>query len=405
MKRGFLGVGIVIAILLLSGCQKDDSGKFPAENNAQNKYLLSDGVNFLETEEFFCGTVFCENYLQYYDKASGISGVLCADPSCIHDSSECGAYIKQLASLSFYDGNLYRITGGTTLRERYLCKSDLTGMNRENIMPISYEDILMTYQPQKYIVHQGKLFLLGRASAVDGMQTAFRVSLLSADLSGDGEFTVLYDENVPCGLTDTYRFVGGYVYLSLVTYENLDSRDITITRFDIENGTSKVIYQELDMAENPGKIWVTENHEIYLPGWKDNKAYLWKLENNEKVEIASWPADGSSGPDIPDVTDGIVVNISRRENIRWVEIRDFSGNLIYSGKLYPDAISGLDIDPNSCSYSLLGGDEEKLIIDLMYYDRMRSADYTVLLDLKDNMKATLLWGNEEEREERKLPWN
>lgn len=99
------------------------------------------------------------------------------------------------------------------------------------------------------------------------------------------------------------------------------------------------------------------------------------------------------------------MNISRRENIRWVEIRDFSGNLIYSGKLYPDAISGLDIDPNSCSYSLLGGDEEKLIIDLMYYDRMRSADYTVLLDLKDNMKATLLWGNEEEREERKLPWN
>ena len=70
MIRGFLGVSIVIAILLLSGCQKDDSGKFLAENNAQNKYLLSDGVNFLETEEFFCGTVFCEDYLQYYDKAS-----------------------------------------------------------------------------------------------------------------------------------------------------------------------------------------------------------------------------------------------------------------------------------------------------------------------------------------------
>lgn len=402
MKRGFLGVGIVIAILLLSGCQKDeldDSGEFPAENNAQNKYLLSDGVNFSETEEFFCGTNLLEHYLMYYDKASGISGVLCADPSCVHDSNECGAYIQGCASLSYYDGNLYRITSGTALRERYLCKSGLTGMNRENIMPISYEDIVMTYQPQKYIVHQGKLYLLGKASAVDGMQTVYRVSLLSKALSEEEEYAILYDEKFSCGVSDTYRFVGGFIYLSLVTFENLDSRDITIMRFDIQNGTSEIIYQEIDMAEKPGKIWVTDNHEIYLPGMKDNKAYLWKLEDNEKIEITSWSADRISEPD---VMDGIVLCLSYEENIRWADIRDLSGETIYNGKLYPDAIPGLDIDPNSCSYSILGGDEEKLIINLMYYERMRSADYTVLLDLKDNMKATLLWGNEEER---KLPWN
>ena len=93
--------------------------------------------------------------------------------------------------------------------------------------------------------------------------------------------------------------------------------------------------------------------------------------------------------------DGIAMLATRDENkIRYVDIRNFSGETIYSGKLFPSAISGLDKDPNTYSFAVLGGDTEKLIVNLTEFANMKMVDYTILLDLKDNMKATILWSSE-----------
>ena len=63
--------------------------------DAQNKYRgTASGVfAFQETEDLFFGSGLLGKTVYYYDKVSGISGVLCADPSCTHDSSACGARI------------------------------------------------------------------------------------------------------------------------------------------------------------------------------------------------------------------------------------------------------------------------------------------------------------------------
>lgn len=401
MKR--MIAGIVVIVLLLSGCQNntqntpanptdaDDPILFSAEKNAQNKYLLADATCFQETDGFFCGTNLLGNYLQYYDKANGISGVLCADPACAHDSDECGAYIQKGANLSYCDGNLYWIAEDANSRDKYLWKSDLSGMNREKIMQISFEDVIYPYQPQRYVVHQGKFYILGHASVVDGTQGGYRVSLLSRSLSGDKGFTTVYDKVFTSNPTETYRFVGGAVYLSLVTFEDIPSFDLTVLKIDITNNTSVVIYQETDMPEKPGDIWVTENHEIYLSGSTDKEAYLWKLENNTKKEVTTWSADKGVKPD---VMDGIAICRYSEENIRWIDIRDFSGETVYNGELFPIEISGLDKDPNTYSFAVLGGDTEKLIVNLTEFANMKMVDYTILLDLKDNMKATILWSSE-----------
>ncbi len=402
MIRKFF-VGIMAVVFLLSGCQNntpntpqnptdaDDPIQFSAEKNAQNKYLLAGGTSFQETNEFFCGTNLLGSYLQFYDKENGISGVLCSDPSCAHDSNACGANIGSGASLSYYDGKLYWVgSEGSELRKRYLWQSDLSGMNRKKVMEIPFDDIIMQYQPQRYVVHQGKLYILGHASVVDGTQSGYRVSLLSRSLSGDEDFTTVYDEVFTNNSTETYRFVGGAVYLSLVSFEDITSFDLTVTKFDIKNNTSVVIYQETDMPENPGAIWVTENHEIYLPVMKETEAFLWKLENNTRKEITSWSTGKMSAPK---VMDGIAMSLSMEGSDRWVDIRDFSGEAIYRGKLYPSSVPGLDNDPNTYSTSFIGGDEDKLILQLM--DRNGTKNYTVLLDLTDNMKATILWSSEE----------
>lgn len=417
MKKEFFAV-VVAIVLLLSGCQNntpsvtnptdaDDPIQFAPEKNAQNKYLMG-YTNFQEADGFFLGTAEVNGYLLYYDKASGISGVLCADPSCVHDGKECGGNIGGNLSLSYYDGKLYWVgPEGSAYMKDYLWQSDLSGMNRKKIMEIPWDEIRMPYQPQRYVIHQGKLYIMGSASVVDGTQTGKRKSLLSIPLTGDGGFTTVYDKILPNAIdNERYIFVDGFVYISMETFDDMSSRDLTITKVDIAKNTSEVVYQENDVTDILGNIWVTENHEIYLTGSTDKEAYLWKLENGEKTEITSWSGEEISPPD---VMDGIVLCLSYDNDIQWADIRDLTGKTIYSGKLFPDVIPELEYDPNdipskvgwenSYSIGLIGGDAEKLIFDLSGEEgsklNRKIVHYTILLDLTDNMKATILWSSKE----------
>ena len=397
-------ITVMIAfVLFLSGCTHgttdltnvDDPIIYAPEKNAQNKYLMG-FTNFQEADGFFLGTAEVNGYLLYYDKASGISGVLCADPSCVHDGKECGGNIGGVLSLSYYDGKLYWVgPEGSAYMKDYLWQSDLSGMNRKKIMEIPWYEIRMPYQPQRYVIHQGKLYIMGSASVVDGTQTGKRKSLLSIPLTGDEGFTTVYDEVLPNAVdNERYIFVDGFIYIYMYSFdEESSTKNLTVTKVDIAKNTSEVIYQENDITELLGDFWVTEDHELYLSGSTDEKAYLWKIENGSKKEITFWPVDEVNDPD---VMDGIVMFMTRDENkIRYVDIRNLSGETIYKGKLFPSAISELEKDPNTYNFAVVGGDTEKIIINLIEFADKAMVNYTILIDLKDNMKATILWSSEE----------
>lgn len=397
-------ITVMIAfVLFLSGCTHgttdpingDDPIQFAPEKNAQNKYL-GGFTNFQEADGFFLGTAEVNGYLLYYDKASGISGVLCADPSCVHDGKECGGNIGGVLSLSYYDGKLYWVgPEGSAFMKDYLWQSDLSGMNRKKIMEIPRDEIIIPYQPQRYVIHQGKLYIMGSASVVDGTQTGKRKSLLSIPLTGDEGFTTVYDKVLPNAIdNERYIFVDGFIYVYMSSFnEESSTKNLTVTKVDIAKNTSEVVYQENDVTDILGNIWVTEDHELYLSGSTDEKAYLWKIENGSKKEITFWPVDEVN---VPDVMDGIVMFMTRDENnIRYVDIRNFSGETIYKGRLFPSAISGLKKDPNTYSFAVVGGDTEKIIINLIEFADKTMVNYTILIDLKDNMKATILWSSEE----------
>ena len=397
-------ITVMIAfVLFLSGCTHgttdpinvDDPIIYAPEKNAQNKYL-GGFTNFQEADGFFLGTAEVNGYLLYYDKASGISGVLCADPSCVHNGKECGGNIGGVLSLSYYDGKLYWVgPEGSAFMKDYLWQSDLSGMNRKKIMEIPKDEIIMPYQPQRYVIHQGKLYIIGSASVVDGTQTGKRKSLLSIPLTGDEGFTTVYDKVLPNAIDDErYIFVDGFIYIYMSSLnEESSTKNLTVTKVDIAKNISEVVYQETDVTDILGNIWVTEDHELYLSGSTDEKAYLWKIENGSKKEITFWPVDEVN---VPDVMDGIVMFMTRDEdNIRYVDIRNFSGETIYKGKLFPSAISGLKKEPNTYNFAVVGGDTEKIIINLIEFADKTMVNYTILIDLKDNMKTTILWSNKE----------
>ncbi len=368
--------------------------QYTAGHNAQNKYLLADGANFLETDDFYFGNGVSGEYVHYYDKASGISGLLCADPACTHDTMDCGAYFSGRGiNLSYYDGKRWWVasSGG---KDYCLWRSDLSGMNREKIKELSFEDVMLTYNPQRFIIHGGTLYLLGKNDTVIGTKIGIRITLLAMSLDSSEEITTLYDQIFEDGVEATVRFVGENVYLSTVSWPGdgeVYVYDISVTRYGITDGSTETLYEETGMTDYPGKLWVTEQGELYLPVTGEDCDYLWKLENGTRTEIFTW----ASGRKLyPDVMDGIAVGTWRDNGVRYIRVDSLAGEPVYEGKMFPEKIPGIAGNLNKYNFAVIGGDAEKLILELMHPE-ISGLSYVIALDINNNMKATLLWSIEE----------
>ena len=403
------GTGILLALvvcLLLTACTPGESGDdtqggtevtqgfFDGDApmpgfDADNQYLLWAGISIQEIENYIFGTGLGREYLHYYDLQTGVSGLLCPDPACTHDSNACSAKVGLCASVSYYDGKLYWVgedpAGGGN--DRYLWRSDITGTNREKLKTISFQDTVLVYQPQRYYIHRGNLYFLGKADTVDGVKTGKRVSLMTAPLEGDGGFTPLFDETFPEGANATVRFVGNRVYFAVQSFQADRSVNLTITCYDRTDSTSQVLFEQNGMEEILGDIWVTESGEIYMPVLVENVGKVLKLEDGAWTELMSLEGENVT---VPIILDGIVVFKEQKGDTRWVHILTLSGETMYEGALYPEAIPGIEEDPDTLSWAIMGGDREKLILYLESW----TEEYIVMLDLTDNLKPTVLWSDE-----------
>ena len=361
--------------------------------DADNQYLLWAGISIQEIENYIFGTGLGREYLHYYDLQTGVSGLLCPDPACTHDSNACSAKVGLCASVSYYDGKLYWVgedpAGGGN--DSYLWRSDTTGTNREKLKTISFQDTVLVYQPQRYYIHRGNLYFLGKADTVDGVKTGKRVSLMTAPLEGDGGFTPLFDETFPEGANATVRFVGNRVYFAVQSFQADRSVNLTITCYNRTDGTSQVLFEQNSMEEILGEMWVTESGEIYMPVLVENVGKVLKLEDGAWTEVMSLEGENVTEPTI---LDGIVEFDGVTEGTRWVHIFTSSGETVYEGALFPEAIPGIEEDPNTLSLAIVGGDREKLILCLESWTGSESIEYIVMLDLTDNLKPTVLWSEE-----------
>ena len=407
------GTGILLALvvcLMLTACTPGGPGKdtqggtggtqgfFDGDApmpgfDADNRYMLWEGISFQETENYFFGTVLGGEYIHYYDMQTGISGLLCPDPACTHDSGACPARVGIGASVSYYNGKLYWVgkdpAGGGN--DEYLWRSDITGATREKLRTISFQDMILVYQPQQYYIHRGNLYFLGKANTVDGVETGKRVTLMMAPLEGGGGFTPLFDETFLGGADATIRFVGNRLYFAVQSFLADGSVNLTITCYDRTDGTSQVLFEQTDITYIAGDMWVTEAGEIYMPVLVENVGQVMKLENGAWTEVMSLEGENVAAPTI---LDGIVEFDGVTEGTRWVHIFTSSGETVYEGALFPEAIPGIEEDPNTLDWAIVGGDREKLILYLSSWTGSGSIDYIVMLDLTDNLKPTVLWSEE-----------
>lgn len=166
---------------------------------------------------------------------------------------------------------------------------------------------------------------------------------------------------------------------------------MTITCYDRTDGTSQVLFEQTGMEEVLGAMWVTEAGEIYIPAQVENVGKVLKLEDGALTEVMSLEGEKVAAPTI---LDGIVEFDGVTGDTRWVHIFTSSGETVYEGALYPEAIPGIEEDPNTLGMGIVGGDRETLILNLNNFLQSGMTNYMVMLDLTDNLKPTVLWSEE-----------
>ena len=60
----------------------------------------------------------------------------------------------------------------------------MSGANREEVLQLDWQKVILTYQPQRYVIHRGYLYILGTNSEVNGAEVQSLESLLAVPLEG-----------------------------------------------------------------------------------------------------------------------------------------------------------------------------------------------------------------------------
>ena len=84
---------------------------------------------------------------------------------------------------------------------------------------------------------------------------------------------------------------------------------------------------------------------------------------------------------------------------RCITVQNYSGQTLYDGPLYPQGIPGVPGNPGADSddptenygYAVIGSDGTQLFFNHTRFEGNEIQSYTVMVDVADNMKATLLW--------------
>lgn len=411
MKKKLVAL-FLLAALLLSACAAPapaaptaptaaEQASMPGRD-AQNGFGMP-GFSFQKIGSNYCGSNALGSYLYYYDTATGTSGPLCAKPDCTHDTKDCFAYTGQGASLSYYDGRLYWVgqSNDSSTSDYALWCSNTDASDRQQIKVISMQNVILAYQPQQYFIHRGNLFFLGQNYTVTSGKATTRYTLGYAPLDDSTDFTILFDEASADTIFLTVRFHGDSVYLCVnqaVFEESLNhmlTTSLTITKYDIPTGTATEIFAETDLADQYDEFWITEQGTIYLPGTRGDQGYIWEIKDGEKTEVLTF--DGTYNTPVP--VENFAYLIQMKGKNRCITVKNYSGQTLYDGPLYSQGIPGVPGNPGADSddptenygYAVIGSNGTNLFFNHSRSEGSKIQSYTVMVDVADNMKATLLW--------------
>ena len=179
MKR-IVACMLTLLLSICSGCGSADlvlDKKFRTDEylpgfDTQDQYAES-WYNIARAEDVYY--VIMNNYLFYYDEATGMSGHLCGKAECMHNNESCNAYLGLVTGIQVYDGHIYWLENWGVLY-----RADLNGENREMVQAVKMA------AGNRFAIQRGYLYTYIEASSARGGKNYYDISIYRYKL-GDKE--------------------------------------------------------------------------------------------------------------------------------------------------------------------------------------------------------------------------
>lgn len=281
MHMRIFGVIFVILSLLLTGCQQNPAvpdeteptavydwtaGESPVSSrrigttrkgvNFEPHAVSPTGIYFVRQETFDDGEYLHHldaSYILYADHGSSSLHKLCGRTDCTHDNEDCNAYLYRASDLSYYQGNLFAVTGEGPDTEE--CK--LIRMSPDGSRHIAVFDFL------EFAKEHGAAYTY-IDMMVDGYCEFHLYTLMEeADGSLTGEWMKTYIYMLDGTMKEPYPLeaVGDPIYQcgDLILGLSGGPVEFKCWNMDLENGTSEYL---TEFPENA--VWFTEQDVYYL---------------------------------------------------------------------------------------------------------------------------------------------
>ena len=288
------------------------------------------------------------SFLHYYDKQSGLSGILCGKPECSHSDISCNAYLAGGGDLMFYDGYIYWVQQGNSL-----LRINPDGTERENVQS------LQGGVSSSVFLHRGYIYCIQSVSSViDGESQ--NIIRLTQQVLGDAE-------QAPVTIVETigkdyyYQAAGNTIYLVVQDYTRSDdsaviSSTVLLYSYDSASGTLALLAQ--DAIEN--------NYLIHDMRYIDGILYFSACDSQyQSSSLSQYDPDSKSIIQLlqldvpmmlPEIGPNYILYGAGREHPAY-HIVDFEGNLIREGEL----LEGMDI-PGDWTYETKMLAEDQILI-------------------------------------------
>lgn len=228
-------------------------------------------------------------WLYYYDEASGISGKLCGKPECDHNNHNCNAHVNGIGGVQVYDGRIYYV-----MSEGSLYRMDLEGKKREPVMALRN----LNGGNGRWVIHRGNVFSSVVKTVVEKGEGRENFTLYRHKLGESGKGELILEKSFTMMPQDYWQILGDRLYLVL---DEHGMRLKDFYRYDIQSGelntvlTGKSDWVTMDMRVDPEGVSFLDKK--VMKDWIRIVRYDFQTEGMEEIFTLNSPLIGQLSPE------------------------------------------------------------------------------------------------------------